>query len=85
VEDFRVINAELAAYSGTLAAREQLVVANKIDVPEAAEARARVEAFCRSAGLPFYAVSAATGAGLLDLVRGIAARLEKAAWVPAAS
>lgn len=76
LDDLRVINAELAAYSPALAARPQLVVANKADIPEAAERRARVEQFCAQAGVPCFVISAATGLGLAELVRGIATRLE---------
>jgi GTP-binding protein len=85
VQDFHAINAELAAYSDALAARAQLVVVNKIDLPEASDSRARVEEFCRSTGRLFHAISAATGLGLTDLVHGIARQLEKDAWVRAAS
>src|SRR5262245_22120954 len=85
VEDFHAVNAELAAYSDTLATRPQLVVANKIDLPDAAEARARVEALCRTEGLRFHAISAATGTGLAELTRDIARHLETTAWVSAAS
>jgi len=85
VDDFHVINAELGAYSETLAARPQLVVANKIDLPDAAEGRARLEELCRTAGLRFHAISAATGAGLAELTRDIARHLEKTPWVHAAS
>ncbi|MBQ0107949.1 MAG: GTPase ObgE, partial [Phascolarctobacterium sp.] len=37
VDDFEKINLELAEYSERLAKRQQLVVANKMDLPEAAE------------------------------------------------
>jgi len=85
VQDFHAINTELAAHSEALAVRAQLVVANKIDLPEAAQGRARVEEFCQSTGLPFHAISAATGAGLTDLVHAVARHLEKDTWVRAAS
>src|SRR2546426_5491642 len=85
VQDFHAINTELAAHSEALAVRAQLVVANKIDLPEAAQGRARVEEVCQSTGLPFHAISAATGAGLTDLVHAVARHLEKDTWVRAAS
>jgi GTPase len=85
VDDFHAIGRELAAYSPDLAARPQVVVANKIDLPDAAERRARVERFCAERGLPLVAISAATGAGLGELVRGLAARLEDTGWMRAAS
>ncbi len=85
LDDLRVINAELKAYAEGLAERPQIVVGNKIDLPEAADRRGAVEAFCAGAGLPFAAISAATGAGLADLVRRVAASLGETGWVRAAS
>jgi GTP-binding protein len=86
VDDLAVINAELEAYSPELAARPQLVVANKVDLFEPGAPRlAAIERHCRSAGLPFYAISAVTGAGLPELLRGIARRLEESGWLRAAS
>jgi len=88
VEDFAVINAELAAYSESLARRPQLVAANKIDLigaPGVAERLAAIEAFCARRGIPMVALSAATGAGLDELVRLAARALEETGWVRAAS
>jgi GTP-binding protein len=85
VQDFHAINLELEAYSSALGERAQLVVVNKIDLPETAEPRARVEEFCRASGRPFHAVSAATGMGLAELVPAIARHLESDTWIPAAS
>ncbi|MBI1734271.1 MAG: GTPase ObgE [Candidatus Rokubacteria bacterium] len=89
VDDFRVINAELAAYSAALAARPQIVVANKADLLDADEtvpARlASIERLCADAGLELYVISAVTGRGLPELVRGIARRLEGTGWLRAAS
>ena len=85
LEDFEVINDELRRYSAELADHPQIVVANKADLPEAAERRRRVEEFCARRGLPLFVISAATGAGLRELLRGIAARLEGRGWLRAAS
>ena len=85
VEDYRVIQDELKAYSSELAARPQLVVANKIDLPGTEARREAVESFCAAAGLPFFAVSAAAGQGLSVLVRAVATRLETEAWTRLAS
>ncbi|MBI2159014.1 MAG: Obg family GTPase CgtA [Candidatus Rokubacteria bacterium] len=78
IDDLHVINRELAAYSPELARRPQVVVANKSDLPEAAPRRDKVEQYCAANDLPLFVISAATGAGLVDLVRGIATALEKA-------
>ena len=85
LEDFEVINDELRRYSAELADRPQIVVANKADLPEAAERRRRVEEFCARRGLPLFVISAATGSGLRDLLRGVAAQLEGSGWLRAAS
>jgi GTP-binding protein len=87
-DDFRVINAELAAYSRELAARPQIVVLNKADLLGTGEADARlrlVEDMCAVEGRELYVISAATGRGLSDLVGGIAHRLEAVGWLRAAS
>src|SRR5215468_9908840 len=75
LEDLRVIDAELAAYSAELSARPQIVVANKADLPDAAANRERVERYCAANGLPLFVISAVTGSGLTELVRAVAARL----------
>ena len=76
IEDLTTINQELAAYSPDLAARPQMVLANKTDLPDAAPNRERVERHCASKGLTLFVISAVTGAGLADLVREIARRLD---------
>ncbi len=85
VEDLEVIDDELRRYSAELAGRPQVVVANKADLPETAERRRRVEDFCARARRPLVVISAATGAGLRDLVHGVAARLEGSGWLRVAS
>jgi GTP-binding protein len=89
VEDLDAINAELAAYSPELAARPQIVVISKADLldgaPERRAAIDRVAARCAEGGQPLLIISAATGRGLPELVRAIAARLEAAGWLRAAS
>ena len=89
LEDLGAIDAELAAYSPELAARPQLVVANKADLadgdPQAAAALERIRRQCTALGRPFYAISAATGRGLAELLRDVAARLDDLGWARAAS
>ena len=62
--DYETIERELERYSPELAARPRVVVLNKMDLPDAREARPRVEAALKSRNLPIYAVSAATREGL---------------------
>ena len=81
--DYRAIRDELSAYSHELAARPEIVVVNKAELPGTEQARARVERFCAERGLPFQAISAVTGEGLPALVHGLARRLVSEPWAPA--
>jgi GTP-binding protein len=85
VEDFEAINDELRRYSADLADRPQIVVANKADLAESAEPRRRIEELCARRRLPLFVISAVTGAGLRELLHGVAARLEGSGWLRAAS
>ncbi len=85
LDDLRVLDEELARYSESLAARPQIIVLNKIDLPEAAPRREAVERFCASRGLPVMPISAATGRGLTELMNAVAGALEGTGWVRVAS
>ena len=86
LEDLKTIDAELAAYSPELAKRPQIVVANKADLFGPDEPRlTAVERHCAREGRSFHAISAATGAGLPELLRAVARRLEDSGWLRAAS
>lgn len=66
LELYEAVNKELAGFSSTLLEKPQIVVLNKMDIPEAGVA---AEEFVRAAGdLPVYAISAATGRGVDLLV-----------------
>ena len=68
VEDYHIINDELRRYASELAERPQVVVANKCDISGMED---RVQALKQAAiedGHRFFAVSAATGAGLNTLM-----------------
>src|SRR5437867_2340083 len=85
VDDWRAITAELEAYSAELAARPQIVVANKIDALPPRERVRRVEEHCAREGLELHVISAATGQGLAELVHAMSRRLEETGWLRAAS
>ena len=78
VEDWRTIQAELRAYSPELAARPQLVAANKIDLEGAAPRLKRVVAMGRRRRLPVFPLAARTGHGLAELRAAIGAALAAA-------
>jgi len=78
VSDWKVINRELARYSPDLAARKQLIAANKIDLPLARE---RLPAFVKAMkrrAFKTFPISAATGEGVADLLDATAQLLSEA-------
>ena len=75
IEDYRTINAELAAYASELAERPQVVVANKCDLPGFEDDVERLREAAEADGHAFFAVSAATGLGLDELVTKVAAEV----------
>ncbi|MBC7315486.1 MAG: Obg family GTPase CgtA, partial [Chloroflexi bacterium] len=72
--DYAAINRELALYSEKLAGKPQIVVLNKLDLPEA---RARWAPLKKELGLEVLGISAVTGEGVSGLLRVIAERLEE--------
>ena len=68
VEDYHKINAELARYSEKIAQRTQILVANKIDLPSSKEHLPRLRELAAREGLTFFAISAATRAGVQELI-----------------
>ena len=83
VDDFETVMRELHAYSPDLAARPQVVAANKAELPGAGPRGERLARFCASRGLAVHAVSAVTGLGLAALVHDLAGRLTPEPWAPA--
>lgn len=73
-EDFVIINRELKNFSEELAARPQLVAANKCDMATN-EQISDFKAFVAAQGLDFYEISAATTLGTKELVAAISDRL----------
>lgn len=74
-EDFQAINRELLAYDKLLASRPQIVVLNKMDVPEARELWPDLKAKAEAAGYPVFAISAAAHQGTEELMRYTSRRL----------
>ncbi len=78
VSDLDTVRHELEMYQPTLAAKPQIVAANKID---ALDDESRVEALARRAAalkLPFFKVSGVSGAGLPELLEAMWQRLTAA-------
>jgi GTP-binding protein len=72
---YEAINQELAAFSGALAAKPQIVVLSKMDLPEVREMWPLIEETLAERGVSAYAISAATGEGVPALLNTIAAQL----------
>lgn len=68
IEDYHKINKELELYNKRLASRPQIIAANKMDLPEAQEQYERVAAFMEQEGREIFPISAATGAGMTELM-----------------
>lgn len=77
IEDFEAINDELRQYSPDLAARPQIVVANKTDLLYDTAQLDAFHAYVEEKGYAFFAMSAATHQGTRELVRAIAAQLSE--------
>ncbi|MFQ5398496.1 MAG: GTPase ObgE [Anaerolineae bacterium] len=74
LEDWAMINQELALYdrrmgvSTRLEEKPQLVVLNKMDLPDAVAWEPLIEEQVKKAGYPFCAISAVTGQGVQDML-----------------
>jgi GTP-binding protein len=78
VRDLDTVRRELELFDATLAAKPQIVAANKMDAVGASDGAARVAALARRAtelGLPFFQISGVTGAGVPDLLEAVWRRL----------
>lgn len=76
VADFEQINHELHNY-GELAQRPQIVVCNKMDLPDSEENLARLTERANALGYPVFAVSAAAHRGFDPLLDAVADLLEE--------
>ena len=72
VRAYRTIRGELEAYGHGLADKPQIVAINKIDAVAKSALTRKVAALKRASGSPVFAVSAATGEGVRELLRATA-------------
>jgi GTP-binding protein len=68
LRDYQAMNRELALYDRELAARPQIVVINKVDVPEVKQKLSRLAQPFKRRGIPVLAISAVTGEGVPALL-----------------
>jgi len=76
VHDFEIIENELASFSPALAEKPMIVVATKLDATTDFTHLEELRAFAAKRGLEFHSISAATGEGVVELVRSIADALD---------
>ncbi|MEM7476208.1 MAG: GTPase ObgE [Planctomycetota bacterium] len=69
LENYRVIREELEQYSDELAARPEIIVVSKAELPAAGEVHAEMS---RELGTELLLISAVTGAGLNQLIHRVA-------------
>ncbi len=77
LDDFAVINRELASYQERLVDLPQVVALNKIDLPAARENLPEVKQELTAQGYQVFPISAVTQKGVQQLVYHLAARLEE--------
>ena len=73
ISDFNIINAELKEYKMNLSKRPMIIVANKMDMPEAKE---NLERFKKEINLPIIPISALTKDNVKELLYKIADTLD---------
>jgi GTP-binding protein len=71
LRDYDAINRELRLYDPALFKRPQIVVLNKIDLPEVRRRRARIAAPFKRRRIDMLAISAATGEGIPELLEAM--------------
>jgi GTP-binding protein len=76
-QDVQSINRELAAYDTQLAQRPQILVLNKMDLPEAQEKWPSFKERAEAAGYPVFAISAAAHQGSDELMSFTSRRLQE--------
>ena len=77
VEDYRIINRELANYNKDMADRPQIVLATKIDALDDPERLESLRVIARQDGKDFLAISSVANMGLKELVSRVAQKLDE--------
>lgn len=77
IEDFETINEELRRYSPVLSTRPQIVAGNKIDIASQEDGRERLQKYLEEKGIKLFMISAATTAGISELIKAAADELSK--------
>lgn len=73
-EDYQIINKELSDFSEKLLKKPQIIIANKMDLPNAKE---NLEQFKKKVKLPVYEISAMSNIGLDEVLVALGDALDK--------
>jgi GTPase len=76
VEDFEKINNELVLYSPELMNKPMAVVGTKLDLAYDKDRLMKLEGYCMEKGIDFFSISAATGAGIDELMMYLVRKVE---------
>lgn len=76
VEDYEIINRELANYDVNLATRPQIVVATKLDILDDEERLASLKERVQKDNKDFYEISSASQKGVKELVNAVTKKLD---------
>src|SRR5256884_5182235 len=76
-QDFHAINHELHEYDVQLAKRPQVIVLNKMDLPDAQQRLPALKAEAEAACYPVFSISAAANQGVDELMQFAASRLRE--------
>ncbi len=71
IEDFDIINNELKSFSGIIADKIQIIAENKTDLNMNPELKEQFEAEMKKRGYEVFPISAATGAGVKELLNHV--------------
>lgn len=77
LQDFENINSELVKYNEKLAARKQIIVANKMDILQDNDVYEKFKKEMEEKGYEVFAISAATNTGLKEVFNRVAKLLEE--------
>ena len=77
LQDMRKLNAELEGYGAALERKPQIVVLNKLDLTHARERWPEIRRRAQEQDIPMWAISAATGEGVQELLRRAVQMLEE--------
>lgn len=72
VESYQTIRGELSEYGGELADKKEIIGLNKVDLLSKEVISEKLDLLRKASGRPVFAISGATGEGLLEVVRELA-------------